>query len=77
MNTLEKCTEFLLILKPSPIAGLGVFAVNDIPQGTPIFSGKSHHRKMHVKDIPSEFLKYCIFINDEECSCPERFECRV
>jgi len=67
-------TEFSLILKPSPLGGIGVFLTHDYPAGMQIFSGKFSPRKMPIKMIPSEFLKYCIFLNDEECLCPERFD---
>ena len=29
---------------------------------------------MNTKDIPNDFLRYCIFLNDEECICSERFD---
>ena len=67
-------TEFSFILGPSQIGGLGVFATHDISKGMKIFSGTHSVRTMNTKDIPIEFLKYCIFLNDEECKCPERFD---
>ncbi|MBY0501984.1 MAG: SET domain-containing protein [Alphaproteobacteria bacterium] len=67
-------TEFSFILGPSEISGIGVFATHNILKGTQIFSGAHSPRKMITKDIPSDFLKYCIFLNDEECLCPERFD---
>lgn len=67
-------SEFSFILKPSPIGGIGVFATHDIPSGKRIFSGEFTRRKMKTKDLPLEFRKYVIFINDEECFCPERFD---
>lgn len=69
-----KWTEFSAILKPSPLGGIGIFAAHDIPAGTKIFSGQFSPRKMKIKDIPAEFLKYCIFLDDDECHCPERFD---
>lgn len=71
---MQETTEFLFVLKPSPIAGIGVFAVQDIPAGSRVFFGGFSPRKMKTKEVPSEFLKYCIFINDEESICPERFD---
>lgn len=80
METMETCltksTEFLFILKPSSIigAGIGVFATVYIPKGMTVFSGKFQPRKIKTKQVPSEFIKYCVFVDDEECLCPERFD---
>lgn len=71
---MTKWTEYSLVLKPSPIAGIGVFATTDIPAGMRIFSGNISARTMKITEIPPDFLKYCIFLNDEECLCPERFD---
>lgn len=67
-------TEFSFILKPSQISGVGVFATHDISRGTILFSGNHVQRRMKRKDIPSEFLSYCVLLNDEECIAPERFD---
>ncbi len=68
-------SEFSFILKPSPLGGVGVFAIHDIPVGTQVFSPTvSVKRVLKVKDVPAELLKYCIYINDEECFAPERFD---
>lgn len=67
-------TEFSFILKPSQISGIGVFATHDISKGTILFSGTHVQRKLNRKDIPAEFLSYCVLLNDEECIAPERFD---
>ncbi len=67
-------SEFSFILQPSQIGGIGVFTTHDILKGTRIFSGTHSPRTMNTKDIPNGFLKYCIFLNDKECLCPERFD---
>jgi SET domain-containing protein len=67
-------TEFSVILKPSTVSGIGVFAIHAIPAGTQVFVGKFSPRKMEIKSIPPELIKYCIFLNDKECLCPERFD---
>lgn len=67
-------TEFSFILGLSNINGIGVFATHDIPKGTRVFSEKRPPRKMKTKDIPDEFLKYCTFMNDEQCIGPKRFD---
>lgn len=69
-------TEFSFILKPSPLGGVGVFATHDIPSGTLLFNQdyKSNHRTLKIKDVPEELIKYCIYINNDECLCPERFD---
>lgn len=73
-DNVKDCTEFSLILGASSLGGIGVFAVHDIPAGT-MLSYKGHNiRILKVKDIPLEFIKYCIYINDNECICPERFD---
>lgn len=67
-------SEFSFMLKPSPLGGVGVFATHDIPVGTHLFNRKFEMRTMKVKDVPAPLLKYCIYINDLECLCPERFD---
>ena len=73
-ESLVQTTEFSFILKPSPLGGIGVFAAHDIAAGTRALSGKFEPRTMKTKEIPEEFLKYCIHINDEECLCPQLFD---
>lgn len=67
-------SEFSFILQPSPLGGVGVFAAHDIPDGTHLFKSRFITRTMKVKDVPPLLLKYCIYISDEECICPERFD---
>ncbi len=69
-----KWTQFSFILKPSVLGGVGVFSTHEIAAETPLFAGNHSPRRMKIKDIPAEFIKYCIFINDEECWCPEQFD---
>lgn len=68
----ENDKEFYFIAKPSPLDGVGVFAIRNIPAETLLF--EFNFRTLKIKDIPTEFQKYCIFINQEECLCPERFD---
>lgn len=72
-NSIESA-EFSFILKPSSIAGIGVFATHDILEGTHLFKGNFFPRTMKIKNVPAAFVKYCIFLNNEECLCPERFD---
>ncbi len=68
-------TEFSFILKPSPLGGIGVFATHDIPSGAPLFDPNGHRVKvLKIKDVPKELICYCVYISDEECWCPERFD---
>jgi len=67
-------SEFSFMLQPSPLGGVGVFATHDIPAGTLLFNQNFELRTMKVKDVPAALLKYCIYISDEECLCPERFD---
>ncbi len=71
-------SEFSFMLKPSALGGVGVFATHDIPQGTHLFNQQFNQqfqlRTMKTKDVPAPLVKYCIYLNDEECLCPERFD---
>lgn len=68
-------TEFSFVLNASLLGGIGVFATHDIPAGTPLFRTNGHTvRILKITDIPVEFIKYCVYINNEECFCPERFD---
>lgn len=68
-------SEFSFVLKPSPLGGIGVFATHDISAGTLLFRPEGHVvRKLKIKDVPQELIKYCVYINDEECFAPERFD---
>lgn len=67
-------TEFTFILKPSPIGGIGMFATHHIPKGMQFANKKFTKKKRKTKDVPEEFLKYCIHLNDEECLTPEQFD---
>lgn len=67
-------SEFSFVLKPSPVGGVGVFAAHDISTGTQLFKRFTATRTVNVKDVPAEFLKYCIYISDDECICPEQFD---
>ena len=68
-------TEFSFILRPSSLGGIGVFATHDISAGTSLFRPEGHKiRKLNIKDIPEKFVQYCVYINNQECFCPERFD---
>lgn len=69
-------SEFSFVLKPSKYGGVGVFATHDIPLGTVIFNQdiKQNLRVLKIKDVPEDSIKHCIYINAEECLCPERFD---
>lgn len=67
-------SECSFILKPSALGGVGVFAVHDIPANSLVLDQPFELRVMKTKDIKSEWVKYCIYINDEEMVAPERFD---
>jgi hypothetical protein len=69
-------SEYSFILKPSPLAGVGVFATHDITAGSPIFdhTRPSTSRVLKSKDLPEAMRHYVIYLNDEECLAPERFD---
>jgi SET domain-containing protein len=71
---MTKWTEFSFILQPSSLGGIGVFATHAIAAGAQLFSGTFSPRKMLVKDVPAAFHKYLVYLSDEECLCPERFD---
>lgn len=72
MNT--QTSEFSFILKPSPIAGIGVFAIHDIPKGAIVLTTAFRIRSLKTKDVPKELLHYCVHLNDEECLGPDEFD---
>lgn len=67
-------SEFSCMLKPSPIGGVGVFATQDIAAGTHVFHHPHELRVLKVKDIPESLRCYCIYLNNDEAVCPERFD---
>lgn len=67
-------SEFSFILKPSPIAGIGVFALHDIPKGAMVLHTKFKIRLLNTKEVPAELLSYCVHLNDEKCLGPEQFD---
>ena len=71
---MTKWSEFSFILKPSSLGGIGIFVTHDIPEGELVFAADFSPRKRKVKDVPPAFIDYCVFLNDEECLCPERFD---
>src|SRR6266436_1564650 len=74
MTTPMQSSEFSCVLKPSPIAGIGVFALHDIPKGAVILHTKFKIRLLKTKEVPAELLSYCVHLNDEECLGPEQFD---
>lgn len=67
-------SEFSFTLKPSLLGGIGVFSTHEIPANTLILREFHELRILKIKDIPQDFLKYCIYISDEEVVAPERFD---
>src|SRR5271163_2143903 len=67
-------SEFSFILKPSPIGGIGVFSTHEISANTLIFRTFHELRILSIKEVPQDFLKYCIYMNDEQVVAPERFD---
>lgn len=75
-TTVVLWTQYSGALKPSPLGGIGVFATHDIPAGTEVqlFSRDIPPRRAKLKEIPPEFRKFCVYINDEDVLCPHRFD---
>lgn len=66
--------ETSFILKNSLIQGVGVFSTVDLPARTQVLINQPKPRLMKIKDVPPEFQKYCVFINEEDCMSPARFD---
>ena len=69
-----KWSEFSCVIKPSPLGGVGVFATQDIPKNTLLFTNPFKIRLLKSKDVSAEFMQYCARINDEDLLGPERFD---
>lgn len=70
----KRWTEYSCILKPSAIEGIGVHCTHDIEEGTEVFAERHPTKQMKIAEVPPQFIKYCVFINNEECIAPERFD---
>jgi len=70
----QQLNECSLMLRPSPTGGIGLFAVHDIAAGTPVITNTFNTRKMKNTDVASSFKKYCVFLENDECEAPERFD---
>jgi SET domain-containing protein len=72
-----KTDHFSFILKPSTIknAGVGVFALHDIAEGThmALFSEGFQEEIRKPEDIPKELRGYCIIQKDGTLLCPKYF----
>lgn len=66
-------SEFSAILKPSPISGIGVFAAQNMGISELVLP-KFSPREEKINNIPTEFLGYCIFLDEEKCLCPKEFD---
>ena len=69
-----EASEFNLVIMPSKLGGIGVFAARDIEKGVRVSDPKFEVRILKKKEIPSTFHKYCIHKNDDEVYCPPRFD---
>jgi hypothetical protein len=67
-------SEFSFILKPSPLGGVGVFAVHDLEAGVPIANKPCEVRIISIEDVPPPLRQYCVYISEKEAICPERFD---
>jgi SET domain-containing protein len=65
--------EYMLILEPSNY-GVGVFAVDNIPQHTNILSYWPWVRLASIKNVPEAFRKYALYVDNESILCPQSFE---
>lgn len=75
MKNVTNCESF--ILKPSTIpgSGVGVFALCDIAQGTPmaLFLDDFEEEIRSEEDVPLELRAYCLYQGDKKILCPKYF----
>lgn len=77
---LKKLEDTYCRLKPSPLHGIGVFAIRDIPKGTNVFSGDNGEMiwidKSEIKNADPEIQKLCedfCVIKNGKYGCPKNF----
>lgn len=61
-----RLTEFSLMLKPSSLGGIGVFATHDIKKGSMIFDSPFSFRVIKIVEVPETLRHFCIYISDQE-----------
>jgi SET domain-containing protein len=65
----------LFILKPSNVEGVGVFALENIKEGTylELFREDFEEEVREVQDVPKELQGYCLNTADGKLLCPKYF----
>jgi SET domain-containing protein len=72
--------DVFLRLRPSPLHGIGVFAILDIPKGTYVFSGdneemvwvKASATNSSHKEVKNLYRDFCV-LRDGKYGCPRNF----
>lgn len=67
-----KTSEFYFMLKPSPIDGVGVFAVKAFPKGA-VFELFVEGDSRYLRDVPPAFRKYVMHGDAPRIMCPADF----
>jgi len=72
---MQTTNEFSFILKPSPIGGVGVFALHDIPADADLALVPSDYetRLLHESEIPLALRMYCVARENDMWVCPAQF----
>ena len=72
---MQETTEFSFVLKPSNIAGVGVFATHDIGVDTRLVMWPDNYeaRLLHENDIPKNLRHYCVARDKDIWACPANF----
>lgn len=65
--------SYLFLLNPSPIHGIGLFSTQNMPSKMVILPDWFNVVKRKLSDIPRDFIKFCIFIDDEYVWSPINF----
>lgn len=77
MIMIHRTDEFSFVLKGStvPEAGIGVFALHDIPPGVwlEVIPRSIRLRKFKGHELPDELKAYCIARENDTYICPEQF----
>ncbi len=70
----QSVNKYSFLLKPSTIEGVGVFITHAISAGTLLYKDKAEYEVNKIKDVHPEFIKYCLYLSNEECECPISYD---
>lgn len=70
----DHVSELSFVLKPSKLAGVGLFTLHYIRKGVLLHRDNAEEIVRKTKNLPPPLLGLCIFKNKEEALCPKRFD---